>query len=67
MGKAMGGSFGQGAYGVYVTWKAKDDTGHHIENLYRYKTEDQRDEKVKQFKRNSKVKSAKPISGYSSW
>jgi hypothetical protein len=67
LGKRMGGSFGQGAYGVYVTWKALDGDGNHMESLYRYKTEEERDRKVREFKGKSKVKSARPISGYSSW
>lgn len=67
MGRKMGGSFGEGAYGVYVTWKAKGDDGHHQETLYRYKTEEERANKLKDFKKNSKVKNAKAVAGYSSW
>jgi len=67
MGRKMGGSFGSGAYGVYVTWKAQDGEGHNLENLYRYETETERDKKLKDFKRNGKVLKAHPVSGYSSW
>lgn len=67
MGRKMGGSFGSGAYGVYVTWKALGSDGNNEETLYRYETEKQRNEKLKAFKANKKVLSAKPISGYSGW
>lgn len=63
----MGGSFGQGAYAVYVTWKMRDGDGNNIENLYRYKTEAERNKKLNDFKKNGKVLNARAVSGYSSW
>lgn len=51
-------TFGSGPFAIFVEWKVTDSTGKTQKSVYRYKDESTRNNKLKEFKRNSKVKTA---------